>query len=400
MTMGEQDEKAKLHVFHRDLCIGFVGSLRSLSLYPPEHPETRKKLQDFFSKIDEHLSCRSNLAMLFIDGEVVVENTRLPELSSALGKFLKRLEQVHLQRLVFQKGMLFEELVQFLQILLSLLKNPAGAELVLAEAKERLPHIIVSSVQLDDVSQVSYEDFSGTLQEVRQSMLSLSDQIKGLFSDVAGGLPVTKVALARQMAETIHKMVMAEELPIKVLIYRRNPDPDPYQHAIHVSAVSMALAQRLKVHGPVLDELCFGALLHDIGLFLSPPLAAPASGAITLDEKKKRWEHPIRGAEILLSTRGIPDLAPLIAYEHHLHYDGGGYPEQKQRRQLNLASLIVSITNTYDDLRRTRPERAALPLTDALNWMDARQGKEFHPLLLKQFRAMVKAQALEKNKSA
>lgn len=398
--MGEQDEKEKLHAFHRDLCIGFVGSLRSLSLYPPEHPETGKKLQDFFRKIHEHLSYSSSLAMLFVDGEVVVENTRLPELSSSLGKFLQRLEKVHLQRLVFQKGVLFEELVQFLQILLPLLKNPAGAELVLAAAKERLPHILVSSVQLDAVSQVSYEDFSGALQEVRQSILSLSDQIKELFSGVAGTLSATKVALARQTAETIHKMVMAEELPIKVLIYRRNPDPDPYQHAVHVSAVSVALAQRLKVHGSVLDELCFSALLHDIGLFVSPPLAASASGAITLDEKKKRWEHPIRGAEILLSTRGIPDLAPLIAYEHHLHYDGGGYPEQKQRRQLNFASLIVSITNTYDDLRRNRPEGAALPLTDALNWMDARQGKEFHPLLLKQFRAMVKTQALEKNKSA
>jgi HD-GYP domain-containing protein (c-di-GMP phosphodiesterase class II) len=396
MTVSEQGEKEKLHAFHRDLCIGFVGSLRSLSLYPPEHPETKKKLQDFFRKIDEHLSCRSNLAMLFVDGEVVVENTRLPELSSSLGKFLKRLEQAHLQRLVFQQGMLFEELVQFLQILLPLLKNPAGAETFLAEAKERLPHLLASSVPLDGVSQVSYEDSSGALQEVRQSIFSLSGQMKELLSGDTETLSATKLALARQIAETIHKMVMAEELPIKVLIYRPNPDPDPYQHAIHVSAVSTALAQRLKVHGPVLDELCFGALLHDIGLFLSPPHAASESGAITLDEKKKRWEHPIRGAKILLSTRGIPDLAPLIAYEHHLHYDGGGYPEQKQRRQLNFASLIVSITNKYDDLRRNRPERAALPLTDALNWMDARQGKEFHPLLLKQFRAMVKAQALEK----
>jgi HD-GYP domain-containing protein (c-di-GMP phosphodiesterase class II) len=396
MTMGKQEEKEELHAFHRDLCIGFVGTLRSLSLYPPEHPETGKKLKDFFGKIDEHLSYCSSLAMLFVDGEVVVENTRLPELSSSLGKFLQRLEKIHLQRLVFQKGLLLEELVQFLQILLPLLKNPAGAELVLAEAKERLPHILVSSVQLDDVSQVSYEDFSGALQKVHQSMFSLSDQIKELFSDVAGSLSVTKVALARQIAETIQKMVMAEELPIKVLIYRRNPDPDPYQHAIHVSAVSMALAQRLKVHGPVLDELCFAALLHDIGLFASPPLAPSASGVVSLDEKKKQWEHPIRGAEILLSTRGIPDLAPLIAYEHHLHYDGGGYPEQKQRRQINFASLIVSITNTYDNLRRNRPERPALPLTAALNWMDARQGKEFHPLLLKQFRAVVKAQALEK----
>jgi HD-GYP domain-containing protein (c-di-GMP phosphodiesterase class II) len=91
----------------------------------------------------------------------------------------------------------------------------------------------------------------------------------------------------------------------------------------------------------------------------------------------------------------MPDLVPLVAYEHHLHYDGGGYPKQERPRQLNLASIITCITNTYDNLRRNRPEQNALSLTDTLNWMDRQMGTHFHPLLLKQFRALVKAQAQE-----
>jgi HD-GYP domain-containing protein (c-di-GMP phosphodiesterase class II) len=394
--MGEQEEKEKLHVFHRDLCKGFIGSLRSLSLYPPEHPETGKRLQNFFRRIDEHLSSRSSLTMLFIDGEVVVENTRLPELSNSLGNFLRRLDQIRLQRLVFQKGLTFEELVTFLQLLLPLLKSPAGADQVLAEARERLPHILVSSVQLEDASQSSYEESSRAIQGARESLISLTGQVKELLSDVAGTIPATKVTQAGQIAQTLHKMLMSEELPLKVLIYRQNPDPDPYQHMIHVCALSVALAQHLKIPRPVINDLGLGALLHDIGLFVSPPVAASASAATpTPKEKKKERNHPVAGAEILLSTQGIPDLAPIIAYEHHLHYGGGGYPEQKQRRQLNFASLIVCIADAYDNLRRRRPGQNALALTDALNWMDSRQGKEFHPLLLKSFRAMVKAQAVE-----
>jgi HD-GYP domain-containing protein (c-di-GMP phosphodiesterase class II) len=191
-------------------------------------------------------------------------------------------------------------------------------------------------------------------------------------------------------------MLMSEELPLKVVIYRRNPDPDLCLHALHVAALSTALAQQVKVHTPLLQELGLGALLHDTGLFVPSPAAATLTAAATLDEKQKQWDHPALGAKTLLSTQGIPDLVPVIAYEHHLHYDGGGYPQQKQRRQLNLASLLVGIADSYDNLRRHRPDQTALSLTEALNWMDCRQGKEFHPLLLKRFRAMVKAQAHDK----
>ena len=117
------------------------------------------------------------------------------------------------------------------------------------------------------------------------------------------------------------------------------------------------------------------------------------TAGVTLDEKKRQWEHPIRGAEILMTSPGMPDLPPIVCYEHHLHYNGGGYPKQKRPRDLNLASLITFIADTYDNLRRNRPGRNALSLSDTLNWMDRKAGTLFHPLLLKKFRALVKAQA-------
>ncbi|MFB0520207.1 MAG: HD-GYP domain-containing protein, partial [Desulfatiglandales bacterium] len=215
------------------------------------------------------------------------------------------------------------------------------------------------------------------------------------FADLEGPLSENKVSLAKETTETIQRMVATGEIPLKILIYRRNTDPDPYIHAINVSALSMALGKRLDLEEAVIQEVGLGSLLHDIGLQLTPPVPPTKSQAVTLDEKKRRWEHPIRGAEILLATPGIPDLIPMIAYEHHLHYDGGGYPKQERQRQLNLAAMITCITNSYDNLRRNRPEQGAVSLTNALNWMDRQAGKYFHPLLHKQFRALVKAQAQE-----
>jgi HD-GYP domain-containing protein (c-di-GMP phosphodiesterase class II) len=101
----------------------------------------------------------------------------------------------------------------------------------------------------------------------------------------------------------------------------------------------------------------------------------------------------VRAAELLLASPGIPELATIMAYEHHLHYGGKGFPAQQRPREFNLGSMIASITDTYDNLRRDRPEQKALSMAETLNAMNQRAEKDFHPLLFKAFRDLVKAQA-------
>jgi len=113
-----------------------------------------------------------------------------------------------------------------------------------------------------------------------------------------------------------------------------------------------------------------------------------------LDEKNRYWDHPVRGAELLLASPGIAELVPIIAYEHHLYYNGKGFPAQQRPRELNLGSMIALIADTYDNLRRDRPEQKALSMTETLNTMNKEAGKYFHPLLFKAFRDLVKAQAV------
>jgi HD-GYP domain-containing protein (c-di-GMP phosphodiesterase class II) len=394
--MAEQTKSEKIRAFFRELCLGFVGCLRALSLYPEDHPESKNKLNAFFQRLEKYLSQRPAITFLFLSGEMVVENVRLSELSATLAQVIQRFEKMKFQRLVFRRGLTSSELLLFLQLMLPLLKKPAGADLVFAKNQESLPHILAGTLPFETGPQVSYEEISSVLQTARQSVLSFSGQLKDLFADlVVGPMSAAKVAAAVETTDTILKMNRSGELPLKILLYRRSSDPDPFIHAINVCALSMAMAGHLDLEHSAVRDIGVGALLHDIGLHLSISISLSKTAAITLDEKKRQWEHPIRGAEILLATPGIPDVAPLMAYEHHLHYDGGGYPEQDKPRDLNLAGMMLAITDTYDGLRRNRPEQEALSLTETLNWMDRRIGTHFHPLLFKQFRAMVKAQARE-----
>lgn len=391
--MPPQDKNDRLHVFYRDLCLSFAGGLRALTLYPPDHPETKKKMSNLFQRLTKYLSRRPSLTMLFVGGEVVVESVPLHDLSEKLAQVIQRMEAIKFQHIQFNPGVTSDELILFLQVLLPLLKNPEKADLVLAKYRERLPHIIVGALSSDPGQELSYEDLSGALHVARQSVLSFSEKIKDLFQDLRGPLPEAKISMAREAAQSVYHMVETGEIPLKTILYRKGNDPDPYLHAINVTVLSTALAQSLEIEDSTIQDIGLGALLHDIGLHLSLTAPDTESQIITLDERKRQWEHPIRGAEILLASPGIPDLVPMVAYEHHLHYNGGGYPKQDKPRDLNLASLITSITNTYDNLRRKRPGKNALSFTDTLNWMDRQAGAQFHPLLFKKFRALAKAQA-------
>ncbi len=393
MTAQAKDEK--LYGFYRDLCVSFVGSLRALSLYPEDHPETEKKVRGFFQRVSKFLEQRSTLSLIFIGGEIVTENTPLPELSNTLSQFIRRMEDMKLQRITFRRGLTSEEFIRFLRLLLPLLKNPSDADLIISKNQEALPHMLAGSLPYDTGAQFSHEEVASALQTAGQSAFSFTGQLKDMFTDLEGPLSEAKVTMAKETTETVYKMVAAGEMPVKMLILRRSSDPDPYIHAINVSALSMALARMLELNEETILEVGLAGLLHDIGLHSSPSVSLTKTSTLTLNEKKLQYVHPIRGAEILLSSPGVPDLVPIVAYEHHLQYNGGGYPKQESPRQLNMASMITFITNSYDNLRRNRPKRKALSLTDAINWMDRKAGEIFHPLILKQFRALVKAQAQE-----
>jgi len=392
--MTEQNPKEKLRSFYKELVLALVASVRSLSLYPPEHPESNKKLEGLLKRLDLYLSQRPTLTLLLLGNEVIVEEMPLPELTKVLPKLLQRLDAIHLERILFRKGLSAQELITFLQLLVPLLQEPKDAEIVLAKNQDRLPHILAGRLPLESKPQVTYEEFVDVLKLARQSMLSFSAQLKELFSDVQGPLHDDKVSLAKGAVDTLQRMIKTKELPLKILIFQRSSDPSPYVHALNVCALSMGIAEQIGLEEAWIQEMGLGALLHDIGLYLSPSAFLSTTAVITLDEKNRYWDHPVRGAELLLATPGIPELVSIIAYEHHLYYNGQGFPAQQRPRELNLGSMIALIADTYDNLRRDRPEQKALSMTETLNGMNQRAGKDFHPLLFKAFRDLVKAQAV------
>ena len=185
--------------------------------------------------------------------------------------------------------------------------------------------------------------------------------------------------------------------PLLTLVPLRNMDEYTFTHSLNVCLLNLAQATALGVEGQMLHDLGLSAMLHDVGKLFIPEEILNKPGK--LDEKE--WllmkEHPVRGAEYLLDTPGVPRMAVINAYEHHLRFDLRGYPHVKDDWQQNLCSQITTISDIYDSLRTKRPYREPIDRSTVLENIEELMGSQLHPLLVENFLRLMKDVAQKKD---
>jgi HD-GYP domain-containing protein (c-di-GMP phosphodiesterase class II) len=103
-------------------------------------------------------------------------------------------------------------------------------------------------------------------------------------------------------------------------------------------------------------------------------------------ELEQIQDHPLLGAKILFDYReSLGALSIVVAFEHHLRYDGGGYPHLRFPRKPHIASQIVSLCDVYDALALRRSYKEDFPPEKIHEIITADRGKAFDPLLVDRF---------------
>jgi putative two-component system response regulator len=131
-------------------------------------------------------------------------------------------------------------------------------------------------------------------------------------------------------------------------------------------------------------------LLHDIGKTKIPIEVLTKPGKLTDDERALMNGHPAAGARLLLDMDEDLDLATVVAYEHHIMINGGGYPSLAYPRACHHASRLVHVCDVYDALRTRRPYRDAWEFERVLGYLGERSGLEFDPELVSSFTRMMR----------
>jgi len=360
----------------------FAQSLAAMALYRVGHPARERALDVAYQQIQDLQGDTARPLFTFLGDEVVFGNIPLRELKA--WDWGKRLAEAGIQRLEFEDRVSREDFEGFQEEVLARLTLSA----ISTEARQmRRSSIRFGAVGLKGEADAATEPLPTAT--ISFSLGEEVDTLRWLHNEVqaTGAVPLAEAeAVVRSLAVAMHggRQVILPLLQLKEF------DQYTTTHSMNVAVLSMALAEFLGLAGADVRAFGIAGLLHDIGKIKIPLDVLTKPGRLTDEERALMNEHPVTGARILLDVEADLDLAVVVAYEHHIMINGGGYPVLHYTRDCHQASKLVHVCDVYDALRTRRPYREAWSFDKTLGYLEERSGLEFDPELGGAFVRMMK----------
>ncbi len=141
-------------------------------------------------------------------------------------------------------------------------------------------------------------------------------------------------------------------------------DAETQGHSERVVQYTLAIARQLKLSEMVIEQIRWGALLHDIGKIGIPDAILLKPGKLTSEEWEIMRTHPELGFEMLKDIKFLEDSLDIVLY-HHERLDGKGYPYHLTGEEIPIGARIFAIADTFDAITSDRPYRKAQSIQTA-----------------------------------
>jgi response regulator RpfG family c-di-GMP phosphodiesterase len=155
-------------------------------------------------------------------------------------------------------------------------------------------------------------------------------------------------------------------------------------HAQRVSLYTAAAARRLGVAAEELEQMRWGAILHDVGMIAVPDAILLKAGPLHPGEWSLVRMHPEHGARLLQHVPGLGIATEIVRF-HHERFDGAGYPLGLRGTAIPFSARIYAVADALDAITTERPFRPAR------TWQQARveilqgRGSHFDPNVVDAF---------------
>ena len=197
------------------------------------------------------------------------------------------------------------------------------------------------------------------------------------------------IAKTKRVVQQLIDVIIEDESALMEMTALRSFDDYTYVHSVNGCVLSLILGHNLGLDRKRLSNLGVGALIHDIGKTKLPIDLVNKPDSYDEYDWELMRRHPIYGVKFLLKTRSVEETtarATSAVYEHHISYDGTGYPQLLRKRMPTLFARIVAIADTYNAMSSGRVYHRKKNLPDeVITSMANRAGKGFDPILLKVF---------------
>ena len=362
-------------------------ALSAMGLYQPGHPARERAVDVGYEELARLQSTDPYAQFSFLGDEVVFGQSALREMGA--WDWGLKLASIGVQRLEIVSMVSRDEYAEFLDDVVARLAMTAAPSTVESRPGRR-QSIRFGAIGIRGDVPVMKEETreSAPGSRVTYDLGAEADAVRWMHDEVAsrGELPLMEAeAVVRSLAVAMH----GDSQMVLPLVQMKEFDQYTTTHSLNVSVLTMALAEHVKL--PANDVRAFGVagLLHDLGKVRIPKEILIKPGKLSDAEREIMQRHPVDGARLIVSSDKNLDLAAVVAYEHHMMLDGGGYPKPHYGRGCHHASALVHVCDVYDALRTHRPYREAWASEKALAYLDERAGKEFDPKIARAFVEMV-----------
>lgn len=366
-------------------------ALAQMSLYAEGHPARDRAASVSFDLLRAMLESDPRPTFSFLGAEVVYANRPLRDLQG--WDWARRLSSAGVQRMEFERSVSREEYRAFLDGLVVRLGAQVTRELVL---EARTPVGGTEAIRYGAVGVRGNEPVAEGSDDGNYESYDLSEEaetVQWVHDEVTtrNDLPLAE---AETVVHTLATAMHAGQRVLLPLLTLKEFDQYTTTHALNVSVLSMALAEHLGLSGREVRQYGMTGLLHDLGKVKVPLDVLRKPGKLSPDELALMRRHPADGARMILEHDHRLDLCAVVAFEHHIMIDGGGYPTRQRRCDCHHASMLVHVCDVFDALRTNRPYRVAWETQDILQYIGQRIGTEFEPTITAAFLDMMQTHEL------
>ena len=374
-----------------------LSAIVNASLYGHDHPQVERLTSQAFTTLAKLLEECEDFSLTIIENELVIDGVP-QEFSLFVDRFVQLMGSRGIGHISVTRGITRQELVDFITAVAQQVES--GPDAI------RGGHIRLGRIELkaDRPGQGDTDGENGSGARPGEGGVFLQSDVSGAQKLIAlPDMSATEMSRLTEIYENVKKrkklkitgvfeMVTgfvnafrAEGKALLVLAALRDADEYTFTHSTNVCILNLAQAISLGIDGQLLNDIGVAGMLHDIGKLFIPEEIITKSGKLSSEEFRLMRSHPVKGARYLLETPGVPRLAIVNAFEHHLKYDLSGYPPVPSRWNQNLCSQMTTISDIFDALRTKRSYRAPMPLEKIRTMIAEMSGTELHPVLADNF---------------
>ncbi|MDO8842747.1 MAG: PAS domain S-box protein [Methylicorpusculum sp.] len=208
---------------------------------------------------------------------------------------------------------------------------------------------------------VAIHDVQGSL----HSLLALSQDI------------TDSIRLNREIMDTQKELlyVMGEVV--------ENRSQETGMHVKRVAELSKFIALKYGLTEQHSEMIKIASPMHDVGKVGISDHILHKPGKLTEEEFKVMKTHAQLGYNLLKKLdKPLIKMAANIAYHHHEHFDGSGYPNGLSGEEISIEGKIVALVDVFDALSSERAYKKPWPHDAILDYIETQRGKQFEPVLV------------------